>query len=173
MILSLQRLEIAHAARFLDAVARSAKLHDPWVRPPNTPDAFREFVEKYRGDRNISYVAVTDDRDLVGCINLSEIIRGPLQSAFLGFYVFVPFEGQGLMKQSMCLVLDEAFTTHRLHRLEANIQPDNEPSKGLVRSLGFRREGFSPRYLKLGGEWRDHERYAITVEEWTAEHSAI
>jgi ribosomal-protein-alanine N-acetyltransferase len=166
MTLSLQRLQTGHAIRFLDSVTSSVKLHDPWVSPPNTSDTFREYVEKYRWDRNISYMAVTDDADLIGCINLNEIVRGPFQSAFLGYYGFVPFTGKGLMKQAMKLVLAEAFTTHGLHRLEANIQPNNERSIGLVRSLGFRREGYSPRYLRIGGEWCDHERYAITVEEW-------
>ena len=168
MKLSLQRLEIAHATRFLESVARSTALHDRWVLPPSTPDAFRDFVAKYGGDSNISYVAVQEDADLIGCINLSEIVRGPFQSAFLGFYGFVPFAGKGLMKHALRLVLAEAFTTHALHRLEANVQPDNERSKGLVRSLGFRCEGYSRRYLKIGGQWCDHERYAITVEEWNA-----
>jgi len=165
---SLQRLQSSHAAKFLESVARSAKLHHPWVSPPNTPDAFREFVERCGGDRFVSYVAANDNAELIGCINLNEIARGPFQSAFLGFYAFVPFDGKGLMQQAMKLVLAEAFTTHGLHRLQANVQPTNERSKGLVLSLGFRLEGYSPRYLKIGGQWCDHECYAITVEEWKA-----
>jgi ribosomal-protein-alanine N-acetyltransferase len=55
---------------------------------------------------------------------------------------------------------------HGLHRVEANIQPDNLRSIHLVRSLGFRLEGHSPRYLRINGEWKDHDRYALTVEEW-------
>ena len=167
-MLSIERVELRHGPRFLEAVRRSKKLHAAWVSPPDSPDAVREFVEKCSGDRNISYVAVNHESDLIGCINLNEIVRGPFQSAFLGFYAFVPFDGTGLMKQAMKLVATEAFTTHRLHRLEANIQPSNERSKRFVRSLGFRYEGYSPRYLKIGGQWRDHERYAITVDDWKA-----
>jgi ribosomal-protein-alanine N-acetyltransferase len=168
MTVLLQHLRPDHAKQFLEAVARSAALHHPWVSPPTTPDAFSKLVEKYSGDRNICYVAVQDESDLIGCINLNEIVRGAFQSAFLGFYGFAPYAGHGLMKQAMRLVLVEAFTTLRLHRLEANIQPKNERSKGLVESVGFRREGYSLRYLLIGGQWCDHERYAITAEEWYA-----
>ena len=59
-----------------------------------------------------------------------------------------------------------------LHRLEANIQPDNARSIGLVRSLGFRMEGFSPRYLKIGGRWRDHERWALLSDNWRGRKSS-
>ena len=80
-----------------------------------------------------------------------------------------PNQGKGLMKRAMSCTVSRAFTDLGLHRLEANIQPGNSRSIGLVRSLGFRLEGYSPRYLKIGGEWRDHERYAITSEEWNVD----
>ena len=103
---------------------------------------------------------------LIGCININEIVRGAFQSAFLGYYAFLPHNGKGLMKQALALVVSEAFHQLQLHRLEANIQPSNVASIALVKSLGFRLEGYSKRYLKIDGEWRDHERYAITAEEW-------
>ncbi len=71
-----------------------------------------------------------------------------------------------LMKQALALVISEAFGQLALHRLEANVQPSNVASSALIKSLGFRLEGHSERYLKIASEWRDHDRYAITVEEW-------
>lgn len=106
------------------------------------------------------------DGALVGALNLSEIIRGPLQQAFLGYYAFEPHAGQGYMREAISLLLRYAFTSLKLHRVEANIQPANGPSIALVRGAGFRNEGFSERYLKIAGRWRDHERWAINAEQW-------
>ena len=89
---------------------------------------------------------------------------GNFQSAYLGFYTGAPFMGKGYMSEGLRLVLRHAFSRLGLHRLEANIQPANRASIRLVRRAGFRREGFSPRYLKVFGRWRDHERWAIIAE---------
>jgi len=164
--LTLLPLHADHEAAFLAAVERSRELHHPWVTPPATKEAFHASVVKADGERKISFLVVNNKGELVGCINLNEIVRGALQSAYLGYYVFAPFAGMGLMKQGMSHVIDKAFIDLGLHRLEANIQPGNAASLALARSLGFRHEGFSPRYLMIDGHWRDHERYAITVEDW-------
>jgi len=99
-------------------------------------------------------------------VNLNEIVRGSFQSAYLGYYAFEPWAGRGFTRAGLDLVLRRAFRELKLHRVEANIQPDNTRSIALVRGLGFRREGLSPRYLKIGGRWRDHERWALLCEEW-------
>jgi ribosomal-protein-alanine N-acetyltransferase len=91
-----------------------------------------------------------------------------LRSAFIGYYAFAGFDRKGLMKEALGLVLRHAFNRLKLHRLEANIQPQNRASIALARSCGFTREGYSRRYLKVAGHWRDHERWAILAEDAVA-----
>ena len=88
-----------------------------------------------------------------------------MRSAYLGYFALEPYAGQGYMGEGLRLVLRHAFGPLGLHRLEANIQPGNAASIGLVKAAGFRREGLSPRYLKIAGRWRDHERWAILAED--------
>jgi ribosomal-protein-alanine N-acetyltransferase len=103
--------------------------------------------------------------EICGVMNLSEVVRGSFQSAYLGYYALAPHAGKGMMSLGLGLVLDRAFGELGLHRVEANIQPKNRRSIELVKRAGFRCEGLSPRYLKIAGRWRDHERWAITAEE--------
>ena len=155
-------------SEFLDAVNRSRKLHQPWVHPPKTVEAFDKTLKRLQGGTHVAYFVCTEGGALAGVIDISEIVRGFFRSGYLGYYAFVPHNGQGYIKRGLRAVLSEAFRRHRLHRLEANLQPDNEVSRHLVQQCGFRLEGFSPRYLKIAGRWRDHERWAITVEDWKA-----
>jgi ribosomal-protein-alanine N-acetyltransferase len=154
-----------HEEAFLEAVGRSRRLHHPWVSPPADREAFREFVDKAEGGRDASFLVVTAGGAIAGVVNLNEIVRGVFKNAYLGYYAFVPHAGTGCMSAGLAAVIRRAFGALGLHRLEANIQPANRASIALVQGLGFRLEGFSPRYLKIGGRWRDHERWAITWED--------
>ena len=152
---------------FLAAVRRSRSLHAGWVAPPASAPAYRAYVAHVRRPAHAAYFVVRrDTRALAGLINVSEIVRGNFQSAYLGYYAFTPHAGHGFMREGLAAVVAIAFTRLRLHRLEANIQPDNIPSARLVQSLNFRLEGHSPRYLKIARSWRDHDRWALTAEEW-------
>jgi [ribosomal protein S5]-alanine N-acetyltransferase len=153
-------------AAFLEAVRRSRALHAPWVSPPSTPAAYRAFLRRSRDDRHLSYLICMRGSDaLLGVVNVSEIVRGVFRSAYLGYYAFTPYQRRGLMTEAVALVVDDAFRRRRLHRLEANVQPGNRASIRLVKRLGFRREGFSRRYLRVRGRWCDHERWAILAED--------
>ena len=157
----------ADAAEFIALNLGSADFHHGWIYPPVDPDQFDAYLERCeRPDYEGLLICRRSDAAILGAINLSQIFRGNFQSAYLGYQVGAPFARQGFMAEAMELVLRHAFRTLKLHRLEANIQPENTGSIALVRRSGFRLEGFSPRYLKVGGRWRDHERWAILMEEW-------
>ena len=105
-------------------------------------------------------------------LSISVRSRRNFQNAIVGFWAVAEFAGRGYMLEGLRLAIKLAFSDLRLHRLEANIQPKNLSSKKLVQRIGFQLEGFSPRYLKVDGRWRDHERWAICREEWRTRQAA-
>lgn len=123
------------------------------------------YLRERQGPRSYKYFVCDEVGEICGVMNLSEVVRGSFQSAYLGYYALAPHAGKGLMSLGLGLVLDRAFGDLGLHRVEANIQPKNRRSIELVKRAGFRCEGLSLRYLKIGGRWRDHERWAITAED--------
>ncbi len=142
----------------------SKRAHRPWLYPPLDSEAYHAYLARL-DDRKFGYLACRrDDDEIVGWLNVSEIVRGALQSAFLGYGGVAAHAGQGYMTEALRLVVREAFGPLGLHRLEANIQPGNQASIALARRCGFEHEGFSPRYLKVGGRWCDHERWAIRAD---------
>jgi [ribosomal protein S5]-alanine N-acetyltransferase len=162
----LREVEYSDRDAFLALVHQSRALHHPWAYPPERPDQFDELVARARREDVVTLLGLRQSDDaLFGVFTISQIVRGAFQSAYLGYYGHAHFANQGYMGAALDLVLDHAFGPLALHRLEANIQPGNVPSIALARRAGFRLEGFSPRYLLIGGRWRDHERYAITAEE--------
>jgi ribosomal-protein-alanine N-acetyltransferase len=155
-------------AAFLAAVRRSRDLHGAWVAPKAITRAqFAEYIERFDGKQRYGFLVVhRESGELVGMININDVIRGDFQSASLGYYAFSPHAGQGLMFEGMQLVIANAFRKLMLHRLEANIQPGNRASIALVKKCGFVCEGRSRRLLKISGKWRDHERWAILAEDF-------
>jgi [ribosomal protein S5]-alanine N-acetyltransferase len=163
-------LTAADRDAFVSAMRASRSFHHPWVAPPSTDAAFDSLLVRARGESVEAMVACRrEDGVILGYFNLSQIIRGPFQSAFLGYGGVAEYRGRGYMTEGMMLVLRRAFGELRVHRVEANIQPGNDQSIALARRCGFVREGFSERYLKVGGRWRDHERWAIRAEQWRAQ----
>jgi ribosomal-protein-alanine N-acetyltransferase len=158
---------------FLELVEASYELHRPWTYPPVDAPSYRRLLERNRADNFAALLLRRNEDDaIVGIFEFSEIVRGGFQNAYLGYWVGAPFAAQGYMSEGMQLALRFASGDLRLHRVEANIQPTNERSLALARNAGFKREGFSPRYLKIGGRWRDHERWAILLDDPRMGHKA-
>ena len=168
----LRVLERSDREEFLALARESRQLHRPWTYPPERADQFDDLFARSRRDDFVCLLGcINETGEIAGVFTISQIVRGAFQSAYLGYYANARYAGRGMMREAMEQVLDHAFGPLALHRLEANIQPGNGPSIALARGAGFRLEGFSPRYLLIGGQWRDHERYAITVDERAAQKS--
>jgi [ribosomal protein S5]-alanine N-acetyltransferase len=148
-------------AEFLAAARASRRLHATWIAVPRDAATFRRHVTRFVAPTHHGFVVLDGDGRIAGAINITNAIYGPFRSAYLGWYAFAGFERRGIMARGLARVLRIAFGALKLHRLEANIQPDNKPSIALARACGFTKEGYSPSYLKIAGRWRDHERWAI------------
>ncbi|REJ78423.1 MAG: GNAT family N-acetyltransferase [Acidobacteria bacterium] len=154
------------ATEFIESVLTSVELHAGLVHPPADTETFEAYVRKNHDGASACFVIVEHSSDeIAGAINMTQIYRGGFGSAYLGYYLFKGFTGRGLMESALRTLVAFALRDFGLHRLEANIQPHNSSSKRLVRKCGFTREGFSRKYLRIGGEWRDHERWAIIAED--------
>lgn len=146
---------------------RSKEFHFPWVFPPLTEWECKEYIDRCNNENHEGLlICQTINERIIGVVNLSQIFYKTFCNAYLSYYVDVDFAGKGLMSEGVGLAIDYAFKSLGLHRVEANIQPENIASINLVKRLGFTKEGFSRRYLKINGEWHDHERWALTVENW-------
>ncbi|WIM95526.1 GNAT family N-acetyltransferase [Actinoplanes oblitus] len=111
---------------------------------------------------------ILDEGRIAGRINLNSIIRGPFQSASLGYWVAERHAGRGLASAAVAEVLRLAFTEYGLHRVEAGTLLHNERSQRVLLKNGFERFGMAPRYLHIAGEWQDHYLYQIVAENWLA-----
>ncbi|MBL8642939.1 MAG: GNAT family N-acetyltransferase [Rhodospirillaceae bacterium] len=158
---------LAFADEFLTMTKASQNFHQPWVFPAMEQRRFRGYLDRLAEGRAYGFfIGRAEDDAFLGVINVNDPIFGGFRSASLGYYIHADHARCGYMSEALALVLDYAFTTLQLHRLEANVQPQNEASLALVQRLGFRKEGFSPAFLQIDGVWRDHERWAMLAEDW-------
>ena len=165
--LRLSAVRWADRGPYLAATRVSREVHRPWVFPPTSEVSYRRWLDELRSGRHERCLLWRDEDDaLLGYFGINGISYGAWRCGFLGYWLAASHTGRGYAAIGLRLLLDHAFRRLRLNRLEANIQPENERSIALVSRVGFRKEGFSPRYLEIGGAWRDHERWAITRDEW-------
>lgn len=162
------------------AVEQSRQRLSRWN--PVDPDDLERALELQSRDRRTFLVHALDpegDHDIVGKVNVTDVVRGRFESAAMGYDAYDPYAGRGLFAEGLRLVLDLTFRPEAdggmgLHRVAAAVQPGNTRSAGLLRSLGLQSEGFSPRLLWLPGAdgshgWRDHISYVVRAEDWPAE----
>ncbi|AEW97253.1 MULTISPECIES: GNAT family N-acetyltransferase [Streptomycetaceae] len=160
---AIRRLARTDRAEFTRLARQNAEQHRPWLFPPTTDEEFDTYYARLQEPvRDGFAICLADTGELAGYVTINNIVHGAFRCGALGYGGFLP--GRGLVTEGVALVVRYAFEQLGLHRLEVNIQPDNDRSLALVRRLGMRREGYSPDFLFIDGAWRDHERWAITAE---------
>ena len=152
-----------------DAVLRSVEHLSPWN--PVEPDGMPELLRRQGAGLRTFLIINDEDGGIVGKCNVANIVMSRFRNGALGYDSYVPYNGTGRMTEGLLQIVDRCFTAESagglgLHRLEISVQPDNVRSVAMAKRLGFRHEGFSPRMLFINDAWRDHERFAITAEEW-------
>lgn len=160
------------------ALREESRMHlveweEDWPPHHATLSAFKRRLgvhakDARRGGGLSLFVFRRDDRALIGGVTLSNIRYGAARSGLLGYWIGAPHAGKGYGKAAVMAMIDHAFDVINLHRIVAACQPDNAASQNLLRRCGFRREGLARDYLKINGEWRDHQIFALT----TIEHQA-
>lgn len=155
------------ADEFIELNKRSRKLHRGLTYAPTDKESYISYVRSNEDEAvEKFFICENECGKIMGAINLSQIFRRGFQNAYLGYFMGADFAGRGFMSEAVALILRYAFKTLKLHRIEANVQPHNHASIAILRKNNFTKEGFSEKYLKIGNRWRDHERWAIVIENW-------
>lgn len=113
----------------------------------------------------IHYGLFSNEGKILGKISLTNIFGGIFQNANVGYTVDAEEHKKGYGTLMLTKAIYEAFFVHKLHRIQAAIMPTNEPSKALIKKMGFREEGLAKRYFLINGKWEDHLLFALTKEE--------
>ena len=172
----LRPLKLRDGPAWVESRSRNVEWLREWEATPpgspaDVPTSMATFVtmtrrlrREARGGRGLPFT-VEYDGDFVGQLNASNVVRGSLHSASLGYWIDERFAGRGIMPTAVALVSDHCFWTVGLHRIEINIRPENTASRRVVEKLGYREEGLRRRFLHISGDWRDHISYALTRDE--------
>ena len=118
-------------------------------------------------DRAYSFLIFkSEDKTLLGGINVGNVRRGVSQSASLGYWIGVRYARNGYMKEALKLLIPSLFVDLRLNRIEAATLDENIASKNLLKKIGFKKEGVLRKYLKINGTWRDHILYGLLENDF-------
>ena len=161
-----------------------------WGEKALARSTFRARVDRvareWNSDQGYSFHIFATGRDeipkgqLLGGINLNNVRRLSAQACNLGYWMGVPYAGNGLMRAALDVLLPYAFAPEDgekpglgLHRIDAACIPDNTPSRRLLRSCGFHEIGLAPAYLKIYGTWRDHICHQLLAEDYGRSSSSL
>jgi len=139
----------------------SEEFHRLWLK--------RDIEQMQAGQRLKLFIFHNEDtqkKRIIGDISATNLVRGVLQSCFVGYKMAASENGKGLMTEALAHTIQYLFEEMNLHRVEANIMLHNKASQRVVEKLGFEQEGLSKSYLKINGKWEDHYRYGLLNQNY-------
>lgn len=153
----------------VDLLATNREFMSPWepdrdeefFTAPGQEDSVRAALERHAQGATLPHVILDETGRVVGRITLNEIVRGPFQSASMGYWLNRGDNGRGLASAAVRHVKDIAFGEFGLHRIQAGTLLDNVRSQRVLERTGFTRFGLAPAYLHIAGQWRDHALYQV------------
>jgi ribosomal-protein-alanine N-acetyltransferase len=159
-------LTVGDEAAFVALAVESFEFHRKWIKLPTESDEFKRYLSKF-DDKNSFFFVICDasSDSIVGFVSLTGIEREPYQRGRLGYGVFERYARMGYISAGLKQVINYAFESLDLHRLEADIRSENVPSKRLAKKIGFTCEGVSRGFIHINGEWKDHERWALSPDD--------
>ncbi|WP_024794626.1 GNAT family N-acetyltransferase [Tomitella biformata] len=140
---------------------------DPWIdrhRPSQWPAMYMRLRSAAKRGLMLPFVIEVDGA-YCGQLTIGNIVRGPLRSAWIGYWVASEAAEKGVASAAVAMAVDHCFGTVGLHRLEATVRPENLASQSVLRKTGFREEGLLRDYMDVDGGWRDHILVAQTIED--------
>lgn len=166
-------LDPGDAEALADALHRSREHLAPWepVRPERyftlagQRDAIADSLARHEAGTMVPHVVLDESGAVAGRINLNNIVRGPFQSASVGYWLAVDATGRGLATAAVAEMVAIGFGAECLHRLEAGTIPENTRSQAVLERNGFTRFGYAPRYLSIAGRWADHILFQRVAED--------
>jgi [ribosomal protein S5]-alanine N-acetyltransferase len=149
---------------FVALARESTRMHRHLIYAPTTAREFGDYLARFDGVKAVGFVVLLNGSgDLAGLVNVNDISRTPELRGSLGFGGFSATSGHGYVGEAVRLVVRYAFEELGLDRLEADVQPGNAASRKVVEGAGFRRDASPPTAIRIGAEWRDHERWALAA----------
>jgi ribosomal-protein-alanine N-acetyltransferase len=179
--MTLRPVRDSDRAEFVRVCAASWPVWRPWMpamEPGETFDAlFDKMLDRTaretRDGTGLPLAAFLPDGRMAAFVSVFNVVRGVFQSGSMGWRTNAELLRQGYGLEAITALLDHAFAPVAaaglgLHRLQANVIPDNLPSLRLAERAGFRREGYGVRYLNIAGRWQDHVMLAKLADEHAA-----
>ncbi|MFL6158612.1 MAG: GNAT family N-acetyltransferase [Marmoricola sp.] len=162
-MITLRPLTADDAGELSAVMRRNQEFLAPWE--PTRPTGYftetsvaatiRSLLEMQRAGSTVPFV-IDEDGELAGRATLNNLVRGPFQSASVGYWVDGARGGRGIASAACGLIVEHAFGELGLHRVEAGTLLDNVRSQKVLVNNGFEQFGMAPRYLQIAGTWQDH-----------------